>query len=195
MFSSILDHLKNRSGPFTLGIVAVCVIVFVITGFGNNNAVLWYFWFAPDRIAQGEVWRLISPCLLHFMIAGLPLHLLFNMMWWIDLGGAIERYYSWPYLAGLSLLIGVVSNAAEFYVTGNYRFGGMSGIVFGLLGFIYLRGKFDRRFTISVHPSIMNFMLIWLVLGFIALPGMANFAHLGGLFGGALLAFLLPARR
>lgn len=195
MNSGLLAQLYNRAGPFTWAVVVVCVVIFLITGFGSNQELLQHFWFEPDLIMQGQIWRLITPCFVHFMIGGLPLHILFNMMWWVDLGGAIERYYSWQYLAAISAAIGIASNFAQYYVTGSYFFGGMSGVVYGLLGFIYLRGRFDRRFTIRIHPSIMNFMLIWLVLGFVVFSSVANFAHLGGLVSGALLAVLLPAKR
>jgi GlpG protein len=68
---------------------------------------------------------------LHFS----PLHLLFNMMWLKDLGGVIEvRRGRWRYL-GLVLLIAGISNLAQGIVSGPF-FGGMSGVVFGLFGYI-----------------------------------------------------------
>lgn len=186
-FKSLLD----RAGPVTLTLVAISVLVTLATNFGRNGAILQYFVFSSYEILQGEVWRAVTPIFLHFPVMGIVfLHLLFNMMWLWDLGGVIEKRLSGKTLLGLTLIIGIFSNAVQYHFSGPY-FGGMSGVVFGLLGYLWIRGKFDPFFGLRLNPVIVNFMLIWLLIGFTGLAGsVANAAHLSGLFLGGLFGFI-----
>ncbi|WP_251358495.1 rhomboid family intramembrane serine protease [Kangiella sp. TOML190] len=193
------QHFLSRAGRATIALVALSTIISLLTWWGTNQYTGWFIFFEP-AIYAGQVWRLITPIFLHFMIAGLPIHLLFNMMWLWDLGGSIEKAKSSGYLLGLVLIIGVGSNLAQFYGNIMFKgeayayasiFGGMSGVVYGLLGFIFMRRRFDPFFPIQLNPAILQFMLIWLVLGFTGIIGsVANMAHLSGLVIGAVLGFI-----
>ena len=197
----MLKDFLARAGWMTKLFAAVSVLITVITLSGTNDLKN-YFTFNWELILQGEVHRLITPIFLHFMIGSLPIHLLFNMMWLWDLGGSIEKERGPWYLFVLILIIGIASNVGQYYsiylmegfVSSRYIFGGMSGVVYGLLGFIYMRKRFDPFFRVPLHPGIMQFMLIWLVLGFVihstGLLGIANAAHLIGLIVGGALGVL-----
>lgn len=98
---------------------------------------------------------------------------------------------------GLFLVIAVVSNTSQYMVSGPSLFGGMSGVVYGLLGFSWVAPLLQPAWRIRPSPAIMLFMVGWLVacllgvvegLGFGAI---ANAAHLGGLVCGAVLGVLL----
>jgi GlpG protein len=89
-----------------------------------------------EKIRQGEVWRVFTPVLLHRDW----LHILFNMAWLWILGRQIEeRLPRWK-MALLFLIVGIVSNSAQ-YLMGGSSFLGFSGIVVGLAGFIWVRQK------------------------------------------------------
>ncbi len=188
------QHFLKRAGKVTIALVAISVIVSLLTWWGTNQNTYWVY-FDWQLITQGQIWRLVSPIFLHFIIAGLPIHLLFNMMWLWDLGGSIEKAKGANYLLAVVLITGVGSNLAQYF-SGVYiakqsnPFGGMSGVVYGLLGFIFVRRRFDPFFPLRLNDAIMNFMLIWLVLGFTGLVGsVANAAHLSGLIIGAGLGY------
>ncbi len=193
------SHFINRAGKLTITLVAISIIISLITWWGSNQ---YTYWIAFDwgLILDGQIWRLISPVFLHFIIAGLPIHILFNMMWLWDLGGSIEKAKGWQYLIALVIIIGVGSNLAQYFyyvfsvgelMASRYLFGGMSGVVYGLLGFIFVRRRFDPFFPLRLNDAIMKFMLIWLVLGFVGIIGnVANIAHLSGLVIGALIGFV-----
>lgn len=137
-------------------------------------------------ILRGEVWRVFTPMFLHFG----PLHLLFNMMWMYSLGGILEvRKGSWRLLL-LVLIIAGVSNFIQAYYYGT-NFGGMSGVVYGLFMYIWLRGVIDPGFGFGIHQQQFVLMMLWMFLGF-SMPGMqmANGAHLGGAACGALLGVI-----
>lgn len=135
------------------------------------------------EVRAGEVWRLITPIFLH----GDIFHIFFNMMWLVQLGGFIEtRFGPWKLLAIL-LAVGVGSNLIQ-YVSSSPYFGGMSGVNYGLFGFLWMKGKFDPDQTWRLSPQTVQFMLVWMVLCFTGLLGpVANGAHLGGLVIGAIL--------
>lgn len=194
------QHFLNRAGKLTIAIVAISLIVSLLTWWGQNQSTTYWVAFDWELISQGQWWRLISPIFLHFMIAGLPIHLLFNMMWFWELGGSIEKAKGANYLLVLVLVIALVSNLSQYFYyvysvgelqASRYLFGGMSGVVYGLLGFIFVRRRFDPFFPLRINDAILNFMLIWLVLGFLGIiGGMANVAHLSGLLMGAAFGFI-----
>jgi GlpG protein len=88
------------------------------------------------------------------------------------------------------VVIAVTSNLAQYVVSGP-AFGGMSGVVYGLLGYVWIRGRFDPRCGMVLHPTTVMMMMIWLGLGFTgAIPRMANTVHASGLIVGMLWGFL-----
>ena len=82
-------------------------------------------------------------------------------------------------------------NIAEFFASGP-RFGGLSGVVYALLGYSWLRARLQPACGLTMPPALMGFMLIWLVLGFFDMLGTptANMAHLVGLLVGLLQGWL-----
>ena len=143
------------------------------------------------EIRHGEVWRLITPIFIHFHV----LHILFNMLWLRDLGSMIESRQSSTYLLVLVLVIAACSNVAQFYFGHAPNFGGMSGVVYGLLGYIWIRGKLDPGSGLYLHAYTVMMMLIWLVVCFTGYIGaIANAAHVAGLIMGMAWGWLSSLR-
>jgi GlpG protein len=133
------------------------------------------------RVRAGEVWRLVTPMLIHYG----PLHLLFNMMWLRDLGTFIQNRYGALYLAALILISAALSNVSQYLVSGPV-FGGMSGVNYALFGFLWIRGKCDPSVGWQLSPVIVQTMIVWFFLCFTDLLGpVANTAHSVGLAVGA----------
>ena len=145
------------------------------------------------EIFRGQVWRLLTPVFLHasLMDRGLGLlHILFNMLWLMDLGGMLERVQGGRALLIKVVVIGVLSNLLQYYI-GGPAFGGMSGVVFGLLGYSWVRGRQDLTSGLYVQPQIMFMMTFWFFLGFSGMMGsIANAAHGGGLATGLLWGYI-----
>ncbi len=138
-------------------------------------------------ILQGQLWRLITPVFLH----GNVLHIAFNMYALYSLGQSLERYYGhWKFLL-LYFIGGFAGNTLSFLLSKNPSMGA-STAVFGLVAaeavFIY---KNRELFGQRARMMLMNLALIIVVNLIIGLnPGIDNWGHLGGLFGGAVFAWI-----
>jgi GlpG protein len=139
---------------------------------------------------DGEVWRLVTPIFLHADLSTNPLHLIFNMMWLFDLGTLIERRLGSLRYISLVLLIAVASNIGQFIHAGP-NFVGMSGVVYGLLGYAWVRGRLDPTSGLYLRGQVVVFMMAWLVACMIIEQlHVANAAHVVGLAAGCLLGYL-----
>lgn len=136
---------------------------------------------------------MLTPVFVHFDV----LHILFNLLLLRDLGRVIEINHGSRYLAVFVVVTGVLSDIAQYELGRNPLFAGMSGVVYGLLGLIWVRGKIDPRVGYGLSRSTVQFMLIWLALGFFGNFGIANWCHASGLLVGviwAAIAAKLPSR-
>lgn len=186
-----------RGRPVSAAMIGISVVVGLVTEMGRNfDTVLPWLLISThltdlNDILHGEVWRLVTPIFVHFGW----MHLLFNMLWLNDLGAMIERRLGSLRFAGLVLLVAVPSNLAQYFVSGPL-FGGMSGVVYALLGYAWIRTHYDPACGMYVHPRTVQFMLIWFVVCFTPLIGhVANTAHGVGLAMGAALGYLPRLRR
>lgn len=152
------------------------------------------------NLRQGEVWRLVTPIFLHFGW----LHLILNMLWLHSFGGPLEDRRGSLFFLMLVLVVAVVSNTAqalEIMLRGPAVFGGMSGVDYGLLGYVVVKSRWDPQERYFLAPGTTFMALLWLVLCILrdippfsdllasAIPSIANSAHVAGLLTGAAIAF------
>ncbi len=150
-----------------------------------------------ESLREGQIWRLFSPMFLHFSL----LHILFNSLWMWELGRRIERvesrYTYFLMVMGMSLC----ANLTQYWVGGPSIFGGMSGVIYGLLGYIWIRQKLNPHPLLAVPSGMIIFMLLWLfaciagVTEVFMQGGVANGAHVGGLLAGMALGWLHGQRK
>ena len=143
-----------------------------------------------ESLSRGEVWRLLTPIFLHFGI----FHFLFNSLWMWDLGRRLEIMQGkWAFLLFV-VITGVASNLTQYFWSGATNFGGMSGVVYALVGFIAVRQRICPHPLVAVSSALIGFMLFWLVLcmtgvvNYFIAGSVANAAHVGGLVAGAIYA-------
>jgi GlpG protein len=172
-------------------LIGLCVALALASSFGSNAAVLRPFfisgWLPSSEnwlleVRQGEIWRLFTPAFIHLSVA----HLIFNMLGMQSLGSAVEaRHGSWFYLA-LTAALAAVTDLAQYFTAGPY-FGGMSGVLYGLFGYIWLRGLCDPASGFQMPRSTILIALVWLGACFTGVLGpIANTAHVCGLALGAI---------
>ena len=195
-----------RHSPVTALVLLASIIVGAVTLLGENlQAMSWltflpfrvmgeYIQFTPfaEMLASGQWWRLVTPMLIHFGI----LHLAMNGMWYWELGRRIEVRQGSINLLGLTLLFSLVSNYAQYTYGGPGLFGGLSGVLYGLLGHCWIFQLLSPNPAYRLPRGVLVMMLVWLVLclsGLVSMIGfgeIANAAHVGGLAIGCLTGLL-----
>jgi GlpG protein len=191
LLTTFKDSFLAHAGMVTLIIFVTCWLVFLASSLGWAQSIFTQLKFYSQLSVDGlitEPWRLIGPAFFHFSW----LHIVFNTMWWWQLGGAIEKALGKTSLINLLLISAIFSNLGQFIVSGQ-NFGGLSGVVYALMGFVWWYGYLAPEKGLSLSKPIVGFLLFWLVLGFAdLLPiNMANTAHLLGLMSGCLYALFV----
>lgn len=135
-------------------------------------------------IAQGAYYRLLTSTFLHFGI----IHIALNMYCLYLLGPALEQAFGRLRFAAIYLLSGI-SGAALSYSLGpvNEQAAGASGAVFGLFAAFFVLQR-RRGGDVSQISATIG---INLVFSFVASSYIDWRGHVGGLVGGALVAFAL----
>ena len=203
-------HWSNsiRGAPVAFGLVASSVVAFLLfKEFGLYGELLQLFNYVPITLAVngarlgepgGDWWRFITPTLLHFSW----MHLVFNCLWIWEFGRRIESAVGSLNIVGLFLASAAFSNSVQYFMSGPSIFGGMSGVVYAFLGFIWSGNALRPRWMEPLPGAILGFMLIWLAVGMVGAlellgaGAIANGAHLGGLIIGVILGgvFALVSR-
>ena len=182
--SSLMATIRERAGPLTLTVMVAAVAVFLLMQlFGDRIVMSWLSW--PNADQHFQVWRWFTHALLHFSV----LHILFNLLWWWYLGGAIEKRLGSGKLFVILLISALLSGWMQAKFSG-VMFGGLSGAVYALMGYAWLRGERDPESGIWLERGLMAFSVAWLVVGYMGWFGLsiANAAHVTGLLVGLAMA-------
>ncbi|MCU7794659.1 rhomboid family intramembrane serine protease GlpG [Aeromonas caviae] len=186
MTDPVTDFL-HQAGPLTLVVIIACLAIYALDAIGLPIFDELAFHPTLAQFTDWQAWRYVTPAFIHFSV----LHLVFNLLWWWYLGGQIEQRLGSGKLFILLIVGAALPNIAEFFVSGP-RFGGLSGVVYALLGYSWLRTRLQPDCGLAMPPALMGFMLVWLVLGFLDMLGTptANMAHLAGLLVGLAQGWL-----
>ncbi len=195
-------RFSERPAPVTLILVALCFVGAALYYLGDNVIRPLTFWDQFDQlraadtvfrdIAKGELWRLITPIFLHFT----PMHSIFNALSLWYLGSIVERESGIWRLLSVVFLTGLISNTGQALVSTDFiLFGGMSGVVFGLLSYIWLAEKIDPACGYRLMNSLFIFMTVYMLLSTFGIfdwlaggGGIADTAHIVGYLSGLCLA-------
>jgi rhomboid protease GluP len=141
---------------------------------------------ATDLILEGQWWRFLTPVFLHGSVG----HIFFNMYALLSLGTFLERHFGHGRFLLLYFLGAFAGNVFSFLLTEGYSVGA-STAVFGLVaaeGIFFYQNR--KLFGAQAKSAIGNAVFIIAINLFIGLsPGIDNWGHLGGLFGGAMFAW------
>ncbi len=196
--------LNNLYQPLIL----IAIAISILSNFGSAVAIIEPLTFTKISISnqgfisfmsaqqtffsENEWWRLITPMFLHFSFA----HLAFNCLWIYVLGEKIERIDGKFIFLLLIIFSGIFSNLLQYTWTSSSLFGGLSGVIYGMLGYcliMEMESNYDRY---GLPPGLYLFMVVWLILGFLGIldlfgfGSVANFAHLGGMLSGLMFAMI-----
>lgn len=199
-----------RHAPLVLGTIILAVILAWVTGLGQNLTAASlmiidprdYDWSSfdqkyqalADTLAMGQYWRLLTPDFLHFSWP----HIIFNAVMFWFLGSQVEWFDGRVRLVTLFIVTSLASNGLQYFVSGPL-FGGLSGVVYGILGYCWLSQRRLPRFQFP--PALVIVAVAWMLIGFtplsmmLGMGAMANEAHLGGFISGLLMALLMTPQK
>ena len=188
--------------------IVIAVVLSLLSNFGSLIAIIEPFTFTKISISnqgflsvssaeqtyliENQWWRLITPMFLHFSFA----HLAFNCLWIYVLGEKIERVDGKLIFTLIIILTGVFSNLLQYFWTSSSLFGGLSGVIYGMLGYCLVMEMESNYDKYGLPPGLYLFMIAWLILGFLGIldlfgfGSVANFAHLGGMLSGLMFAMI-----
>jgi GlpG protein len=195
-----------RASLMTSAVLVLTFVVAALTLLGEQlSAVSWlsfvdyrvqgdyiYFSYLNDTLASGQWWRLLTPMLIHFGF----LHLAMNTLWYWELGRRIEARQGALMLLGLTLLFSLAANFAQYLHAGPSLFGGLSGVLYGLLGHCWIFQRLAPSEAYRLPPGVLVMMLAWLLIcmtgifELLQFGAIANAAHVGGLLAGCLTGLL-----
>jgi GlpG protein len=196
-----------RRAPLAITLIALSVGLSLFTGFGHDwaNYGMRTLGFADmvqfvrtgDGLAQirsGQIWRLVTPIFLH----GSVIHLLFNMYWLYLFGVQIETRRGSLRFGGIVLGVAIFSNVLQYFMGPGPQFLGMSGVVYGLLAYMWVKIRFEPNSGFILSQSTFTFLVAIMVVmfGFEVVTGnplgglrVAHWAHLGGFIGGVVVGY------
>ena len=178
-----------------LGINIIIFLLMTYYGGSKNPDVLLEFGasYGP-YFRQGEYWRLVMPMFLHIGW----IHLGFNMYALWLLGNLLEPLYGYGRFSVIYVGAGIGGSFLSMEASPHIA-AGASGAIFGIAGAMVVTGflhhwSVPRRWRKTFGTGIVFVIVANLVLGWL-IPHIDNWAHLGGLFTGALLAGVIPPHR
>jgi GlpG protein len=193
----------TRRAPLTMTLLVLSVVVTLWTNFGGNRPQFETLSFSRltvprnvDReepqiyhafsdIQRGQVWRLVTPIFMHLGL----LHLVFNLFWLWHLGSQVENRYGTLYLGVLVLCAAIASNAAQAIFV-HPAFGGMSGVVYALFGYVWMKMLFEPSSGMFISGLNVIIMVGWFFLAMTGRVGdIANVAHGVGLAFGIAVGY------
>ena len=195
-------HTRDRvwessvMGPATLTLIVLSIAVTLLKSLEPSSPVIDALSISSNpghdlpEVRHGEIWRLLTPIFIHFGL----LHIVFNMLMLRDMGSLVESRRGSRVLIFLVVILGIGSNVGQYLYSGP-GFGGMSGVLYGLLGYIWLRGQCDPASGLHVAPTTLALMLVWFFLCLSnVIPNVANVCHAVGLILGMLIGAAPMAR-
>ena len=194
--------LLNTSSSYTY-IIAAAILITIFTNFGLSSQLESFLFIKKNYVSSAlslentflihhEWWRLITPTFLHFSVT----HLAFNCLWIYILGSRIESLDGMPTFLLVFMISAILSNLGEYIWSQQYFFGGLSGAVYGLLGYCFILELDNRNSRYDLPQALYLFMFIWLLIGFTGIlnifgfGNVANAAHLIGMITGFIAGLI-----
>jgi len=141
---------------------------------------------------HGQPWRLLTCALFHANF----IHLLFDVYWTWVFGAIVEEVLGSVFMLGLVVVLQAGSAAGEYAVgIGGV---GLSGVGYGLFGFLWALGRYDRRFNDAIDRNtawmFVGWFFVCIVLTVTNTAPIANVAHAAGAVLGGLLGLMVAFR-
>jgi GlpG protein len=182
---------REKQRPFVWLVLVLSCIPFIL--YMMNGLTALSAWFMPQSASQllhvSSVWKLWSPTFIHYTL----LHLFTNLVLWWMFAGKVERE-SRKQLLIIFMISAAMGNLWQWGVTG-VNFGGLSGVIYALMGYLSVLNLYYGKAAYHVDRGLIVLMLALIPLSMLdifanLLGKTSDYAHLGGLLSGIVLAFI-----
>ena len=175
--------LSPKTPVVTYALLGVITIVFMLQFFIDPTYLIYYLGCQSDLVKSGDVYRLLTCSFMHANI----FHFLSNAYALFVIGKMTEGYYGKKKFILIYLVSAITGSLLSISMSNTFSIGA-SGAIFGLLGSLLYFGYHYRVYFGSVLlRQIVPIIILNLFIGF-TVPGIDNFAHIGGLVGGFLVS-------
>lgn len=181
-----IDELFRPKVPVvTIALIAINILIFLLgIVFNVRDGLVNLFANYGPLVLEGEYYRLFTSMFLHANI----LHIGFNMYALYILGQQAEGFFGKGKFLAVYVLSGLSGSLLSILLNQGAVSLGASGAIFGILGaLLYFGYNYRVYLGNSLVKDILPVIFINLALGFM-MPGVDNFAHIGGLVGGIVSA-------
>ena len=188
---------KSKVPYITYLLIAINVIFFVVPQLmvllgqvGHIDDILSLYSVHGPSVRDGQIYRILTGTLLHGGIA----HLFFNMYSLYVLGSQLEGFFGKFKFTLIYLFSAICVSFLSITFGQGVHSVGASGAIFGLMGSLLYFGFYYRVYLGQVVKSqILPLVIVNLLIGFYA-PNIDNWAHIGGLVGGAAMTMAIGVK-
>lgn len=175
--------LKPKVPIVTYVLLGIIVTIFLIIQTMDQNLVILKYGLQRDLVKMGEVYRLITAAFIHVDIT----HIITNAYSLFIIGRLVESYFGKKKFTIIYFFSAITASLLSICMSESFSIGA-SGAIFGLLGsLLYFGFHYRVYFGNVLIRQIVPIIILNLGIGFIV-PGIDNFAHIGGLIGGYLIS-------
>lgn len=188
--------MYQKKAPCTVSLIVVNTVVFFALSFIGMTEDAGFMlqhgaMYAPDIVNNGKYYELFTSMFLHFGFQ----HLMSNMISLGVMGYQLEDAVGKMRYLLIYLVSGIGGNLLSLAVdmhSGSYAVSaGASGAIFGIVGaLLYITIRNYGRVGSVSESGILFMIVVTLYYGF-SNTGVDNFAHIGGLLTGFLMAVIL----
>ena len=213
--SRSLSKLLPQTAPVSYGILGLCCVLYGVsllatiksTGFeaptgglgalfglgGISGQILYRMgsslplFLYPNDLLQP--WRLVTAIFLH----GSLLHIGFNMWVLMDLGPTIEEMYGSARFLFVFIATGVAGYLLSSFM--GRESVGASGSLLGLIGLLLALSMGSHNIGMRMLRSQLLYWLVYIAVLGLLMPGIDNYAHMGGFASGFILGKIMSDRQ
>ena len=170
----------------TYGILGILALIFIYSLIGDADNLVFNYSVNGVFVRSGQIYRLLTGTFIHIDV----MHFLCNAYSLYIIGTQIENFYGRSKFLLIYLVSAICGSLLSIAMTNSLSIGA-SGAIFGLLGaYAYFGYHYRVYFGTVLLRQIVPIIILNLAIGFMV-PGIDNFAHIGGLIGGFLISMAL----
>lgn len=186
--TGMLFPLSFDLSSITTIVELICIAIYVLSLIDEPLVIQYLALSKSEEFSSiQDYYKLITPAFVHFSF----MHIAFNLVMFEAMARPIERTFGKVKFFSIFISVALLSNVTQYcFMTDlNGYFGGLSGVVYGVIGYSgVLSRRKDLPPSFNIPPGLLTVSVIFIFISFF-LGGIANLCHIGGLVVGMLWGF------